>query len=87
MSQDEDALDEVADAFQEKTFKKGENIIKQGESLNRLLSRYGHLKSSVYPCVCLTGDPGDNFYILSEGHCDIFVAKAGGAPVKVCVCV
>jgi len=33
--------------------------------------------------VIVQGDPGDNFYILDEGHCDIYVKKGNAEPVKV----
>ncbi len=36
------------------------------------------------------GDHGDNFYILTEGECEVFVSKTPGVPVRgresVCVC-
>ena len=33
------------------------------------------------------GDQGDNFYLLEEGTCDVFVQKSPGEPeVKVMTC-
>jgi cAMP-dependent protein kinase regulator len=64
---DEDLLNDVVDAFFSVKVAPGDVVIKQGE---------GHGGGG--GVLTVGGDVGDNFYIVDEGECDIYVAKGGG---------